>query len=174
MSALLATCHRRARSHHQPPVRLGSDCPAPAARAIRSGEARHDDRRRRGSVSRALRHAQGRDPPSAAATPSTSTTIGWRFVNKLIESTASAWTPCPRPPETWHDDFGIEREAQDRMALASQEKGQRLRLLPAIWRARSCPSPSPECGRSHRREARDEHPAPPPSRHWPSSGRGTP
>jgi acetyl-CoA acetyltransferase family protein len=49
------------------------------------------------------------------------TTIGWRFVNKLMKAQYGV-DSMPETAENVADDFGIEREAQDRMALASQEK----------------------------------------------------
>ena len=47
------------------------------------------------------------------------TTIGWRFVNKLMKAQYGV-DSMPETAENVATDFGIEREAQDRMALASQ------------------------------------------------------
>jgi acetyl-CoA C-acetyltransferase len=49
------------------------------------------------------------------------TTIGWRFVNKLMKSQYGV-DSMPETAENVARDFGIEREAQDRMALSSQRK----------------------------------------------------
>ena len=49
------------------------------------------------------------------------TTIGWRFVNKLMKEQYGT-DSMPETAENVAADFGIEREAQDRMALASQLK----------------------------------------------------
>ena len=49
------------------------------------------------------------------------TTIGWRFVNKLMKAQYGV-DSMPETAENVADDFKIEREAQDRMALASQQK----------------------------------------------------
>src|SRR5690606_17508446 len=49
------------------------------------------------------------------------TTIGWRFVNKLMKEQFGI-DSMPETAENVAQDFGIEREAQDRMALASQTK----------------------------------------------------
>jgi acetyl-CoA acetyltransferase len=49
------------------------------------------------------------------------TTIGWRFVNPAMKA-ASASIRCPKPPRNVASDFGIAREDQDKMALASQRK----------------------------------------------------
>ncbi|MCU0925515.1 MAG: acetyl-CoA C-acyltransferase [Hydrogenophaga sp.] len=49
------------------------------------------------------------------------TTIGWRFVNKLMKAQYGV-DSMPETAENVATDFKIEREAQDRMALASQMK----------------------------------------------------
>ena len=49
------------------------------------------------------------------------TTIGWRFVNKLMKERYGV-DSMPETAENVATDFRIEREAQDRMALASQQK----------------------------------------------------
>jgi len=49
------------------------------------------------------------------------TTIGWRFVNKLMKERHGV-DSMPETAENVATDFKIEREAQDRMALASQLK----------------------------------------------------
>ena len=49
------------------------------------------------------------------------TTIGWRFVNKLMKEKYGV-DSMPETAENVATDYKIEREAQDRMALASQLK----------------------------------------------------
>jgi acetyl-CoA acetyltransferase family protein len=49
------------------------------------------------------------------------TTIGWRFINKLMKEQYGV-DAMPETAENVATDFKIEREAQDRMALASQTK----------------------------------------------------
>ncbi|MFA7681139.1 MAG: acetyl-CoA C-acyltransferase, partial [Pigmentiphaga sp.] len=49
------------------------------------------------------------------------TTIGWRFVNKLMKAQYGV-DSMPDTAENVAQDFNIEREAQDKMALASQLK----------------------------------------------------
>jgi len=49
------------------------------------------------------------------------TTIGWRFVNKLMKEQYGV-DSMPETAENVATDYRIEREAQDRMALASQLK----------------------------------------------------
>jgi acetyl-CoA acetyltransferase family protein len=49
------------------------------------------------------------------------TTIGWRFVNKLMKAQYGV-DSMPETAENVATEFGIQREAQDRMAFASQMK----------------------------------------------------
>ena len=49
------------------------------------------------------------------------TTIGWRFVNKLMKAQYGV-DSMPETAENVATDYKIEREAQDRMALASQQR----------------------------------------------------
>jgi acetyl-CoA C-acetyltransferase len=49
------------------------------------------------------------------------TTIGWRFVNRLMKERFGV-DSMPETAENVATQFGIERAAQDRMALASQQK----------------------------------------------------
>jgi acetyl-CoA acyltransferase len=49
------------------------------------------------------------------------TTIGWRFVNKLMKEQYGV-DSMPETAENVATDYKIERAAQDRMALASQQK----------------------------------------------------
>jgi acetyl-CoA C-acetyltransferase/acetyl-CoA acyltransferase len=49
------------------------------------------------------------------------TTIGWRFVNPLMDK-AYGTHSMPQTGQNVADDYGISREAQDVMALASQAK----------------------------------------------------
>ena len=99
----------------------GLDAVGTAARAIKCGRSRADDCRRRGEHEpRALCDAQGRErlqPRNAVY----DTTIGWRFVNKLMKEMYGV-DSMPETAENVATDFKIEREAQDRMALASQLK----------------------------------------------------
>jgi acetyl-CoA C-acetyltransferase len=49
------------------------------------------------------------------------TTIGWRFINPLMQALHGV-DSMPETAENVASEFNIEREAQDRMALASQHK----------------------------------------------------
>src|SRR5690606_15726892 len=52
------------------------------------------------------------------------TTIGWRFVNKLMKAQYGV-DSMPETAENVADDFNISRADQDKFALASQEKTAR-------------------------------------------------
>jgi len=99
----------------------GLDAVGTAARAIRAGEA--------GLMIAGGVESMSRAPfvmPKAEAAFSRSnavydTTIGWRFINKLMKEKYGV-DSMPETAENVATDHGIEREAQDRMALASQMK----------------------------------------------------
>jgi acetyl-CoA acetyltransferase family protein len=55
------------------------------------------------------------------------TTIGWRFINKLMREQYGV-DSMPETAENVATDYKIEREAQDRMALASQQKAVAAQL----------------------------------------------
>ena len=60
------------------------------------------------------------------------TTIGWRFVNPRMKALYGVES-MPETAENVATDFGIEREAQDRMALRSQRNA--LQAQQAGWLA---------------------------------------
>ena len=99
----------------------GMDALGTAARAIRAGEAGLMIAGGVESMSRApfvmpkAEAAFGRNPQIF------DTTIGWRFVNPLMKSQYGV-DAMPETAENVATDYKIEREAQDRMALASQMK----------------------------------------------------
>ena len=99
----------------------GMDALGTAARAIRAGEAGLMIAGGVESMSRApfvmpkAEAAFGRNPQIY------DTTIGWRFVNPLMKSMYGL-DAMPETAENVATDFKIERDAQDRMALASQMK----------------------------------------------------
>ena len=99
----------------------GMDAVGTAARAIKSGEAQLMIAGGVESMSRApfvMPKAQSAFSRSNAVYD---TTIGWRFVNKLMKQQYGV-DSMPETAENVATDFNIEREAQDRMALASQLK----------------------------------------------------
>ena len=92
-----------------------------AARAIRSGEAELMIAGGVESMSRAPFVMPKAETAFSRANAVYDTTIGWRFVNKLMKEQYGV-DSMPETAENVAVDFGIEREAQDRMALASQQR----------------------------------------------------
>lgn len=99
----------------------GLDAIGTAARAIRSGEAGLMLAGGTESMSRAPFVMPKATTAFSRANAVYDTTIGWRFINKLMKEQFGV-DSMPETAENVADDFGIEREAQDRMALASQVK----------------------------------------------------
>jgi len=99
----------------------GLDAVGTAARAIRSGEARLMIAGGVESMSRAPFVMPKAETAFSRSNAVYDTTIGWRFVNKLMKAQYGI-DSMPETAENVADDFKIEREAQDRMALASQQK----------------------------------------------------
>ena len=99
----------------------GMDAVGTAARAIKSGEAGLMIAGGVESMSRAPFVMPKAESAFARANAVYDTTIGWRFVNKLMKQMYGV-DSMPETAENVATDFKIEREAQDRMALASQLK----------------------------------------------------
>ena len=99
----------------------GMDAVAIAARAIKSGEAQLMIAGGVESMSRAPFVMPKAESAFSRANAVYDTTIGWRFVNKLMKEKYGV-DSMPETAENVATDFKIEREAQDRMALASQQK----------------------------------------------------
>ena len=99
----------------------GMDAVGTAARAIRSGEAGLMIAGGVESMSRAPFVMPKADTAFSRANAVYDTTIGWRFVNPAMKA-AHGVDSMPETAENVAADFRIEREAQDRMALASQLK----------------------------------------------------
>jgi 3-oxoadipyl-CoA thiolase len=99
----------------------GMDAVGTAARAIRSGEAQLMIAGGVESMSRAPFVMPKADTAFSRANAVYDTTIGWRFVNKLMKAQYGT-DSMPETAENVAAEFGIQREAQDRMALASQLK----------------------------------------------------
>ncbi len=102
----------------------GMEAVGQAARAIRSGEA--------GLVIAGGVESMSRAPlvmPKAETAFSRNaeiydTTIGWRFVNRLMQETYGT-DSMPETAENVAEQFGIEREDQDAYALRSQQRAER-------------------------------------------------
>ena len=99
----------------------GLDALGTAARAIKSGEAQLMIAGGVESMSRAPFVMPKAETAFSRANAVYDTTIGWRFVNKLMKAMHGV-DSMPETAENVATDFKIEREAQDRMALASQLK----------------------------------------------------
>ena len=99
----------------------GLDAVGTAARAIRAGEAQLMIAGGVESMSRAPFVMPKAESAFSRSNAVHDTTIGWRFVNPLMKKLHGV-DSMPETAENVAQDFGIEREAQDRMALASQLK----------------------------------------------------
>ena len=99
----------------------GMDAVGTAARAIKSGEAALMIAGGVESMSRAPFVMPKAESAFSRANAVYDTTIGWRFVNRLMKQQYGV-DSMPETAENVAAEFGIEREAQDRMALASQQK----------------------------------------------------
>ncbi len=99
----------------------GLDALGTAARAIKSGEAELMIAGGVESMSRAPFVMPKAESAFSRMNAVYDTTIGWRFVNKLMKERYGV-DSMPETAENVATDFGIEREAQDRIALASQRK----------------------------------------------------
>ena len=99
----------------------GLDAVGTAARAIKTGETRLMIAGGVESMSRAPFVMPKADAAFSRANAVYDTTIGWRFVNKLMKAQYGV-DAMPETAENVAEDHKIEREAQDRMALASQLK----------------------------------------------------
>jgi len=99
----------------------GLDAVGSAARAIKAGEAQLMLAGGVESMSRAPFVMPKAESAFSRSNAVYDTTIGWRFVNKLMKAQHGV-DSMPETAENVATEFGIEREAQDRMALASQRK----------------------------------------------------
>jgi 3-oxoadipyl-CoA thiolase len=99
----------------------GMDAVGTAARAIKCGEAEMMIAGGVESMTRAPFVMPKAETAFARTNIVYDTTIGWRFVNRLMKEKHGV-DSMPETAENVAADYGIEREAQDRMALASQQK----------------------------------------------------
>jgi len=100
------------------------DAVGTAARAILSGEAQLMIAGGVESMSRAPFVMPKAESAFSRSNAVYDTTIGWRFVNKLMKAQYGV-DSMPETAENVATDFHIEREAQDRMALRSQQNAIR-------------------------------------------------
>ena len=99
----------------------GMDAVGTAARAIRLGEANLMIAGGVESMSRAPFVMGKADTAFSRSASIYDTTIGWRFVNKLMKEKYGV-DAMPETAENVADQFGVSREDQDKFALASQNK----------------------------------------------------
>ena len=99
----------------------GLDAVGTAARAIRAGEAGLMIAGGVESMSRAPFVMPKAESAFSRSNAVYDTTIGWRFINKLMKERYGV-DSMPETAENVAVDHKIEREAQDRMALASQQR----------------------------------------------------
>ena len=99
----------------------GLDAIGTAARAIKAGEARLMLAGGVESMSRAPFVMPKAESAFSRANAVYDTTIGWRFVNQLMQAQYGV-DSMPETAENVATDYHIERAAQDRMALSSQLK----------------------------------------------------
>ena len=99
----------------------GLDAVGSAARAIRTGEAEVVIAGGVESMSRAPLVMPKADSAFSRRAEIYDTTIGWRFVNRAMHKHFGT-DSMPETAENVAADFGIDRQAQDRFALASQTR----------------------------------------------------
>ncbi|MGF6527736.1 3-oxoadipyl-CoA thiolase [Variovorax sp. PvP013] len=99
----------------------GLDALGTASRAIKAGEAGLMIAGGVESMSRAPFVMPKAESAFSRANAVYDTTIGWRFVNKKMKELYGV-DSMPETAENVATDYKIEREAQDRMALASQQR----------------------------------------------------
>ena len=134
----------------------GMDAVGTAARAIRAGEAQLLIAGGVESMSRAPFVMPKAESAFSRANAIYDTTIGWRFVNPKMKAQYGV-DAMPETAENVAVDFGIEREAQDRMALASQTKALAAQRS-GFFDAEICPVTIPQKKGEAVVVCQDEHP----------------
>jgi acetyl-CoA C-acetyltransferase len=132
------------------------DAVGSAARAIRAGEAELMIAGGVESMSRAPFVMPKAESAFSRSNAVYDTTIGWRFVNKLMKERYGV-DSMPETAENVASDFKIEREAQDRMAMASQMKAVAAQQA-GFFDAEICPVSIPQKKGEALLVNRDEHP----------------
>jgi len=134
----------------------GLDAVGSAARAIRAGEAQLMIAGGVESMSRAPFVMPKAESAFSRANAVYDTTIGWRFVNPLMKAKYGV-DSMPETAENVAADFGISREDQDRMALASQMKAVEAQRS-GFFAAEIVPVTIPQKKGDPVVVAKDEHP----------------
>jgi acetyl-CoA C-acetyltransferase len=133
----------------------GLDAIGTAARAIKSGEADLMIAGGVESMSRAPFVMPKAETPFSRDNIVYDTTIGWRFVNKMMKLQFGV-DSMPETAENVAREFNIGREAQDRMAFASQAKALRAQQS-GIFDAEIAPVTVVQKKGSSQVVSRDEH-----------------
>ena len=134
----------------------GMDAIGTAARAIKAGEAGMMIAGGVESMSRAPFVMPKAESAFSRSNAIYDTTIGWRFINARMKA-AYGVDSMPETAENVATDFKIEREAQDRMALASQKKAVAAQQR-GYFDAEICPVTIPQKKGDAIIVSKDEHP----------------
>ncbi len=134
----------------------GMDAIGTAARAIKAGEATLMIAGGVESMSRSPFVMPKAESAFSRNNAVYDTTIGWRFINKLMKEKYGV-DSMPETAENVATDFKIEREAQDRMALASQMKAVAAQQA-GYFDAEICPVTIPQKKGDAVVVSQDEHP----------------
>ncbi|MDO8373133.1 MAG: 3-oxoadipyl-CoA thiolase [Polaromonas sp.] len=134
----------------------GLDALGTAARAIKSGEADLMIAGGVESMSRAPFVMPKAEAAFSRANSVQDTTIGWRFVNRLMKERYGV-DSMPETAENVAADFRIEREAQDFMALRSQQRALAAQSS-GFFDAEIVPVTIPQKKGESILVSRDEHP----------------
>ena len=134
----------------------GLDALGTVARAIRAGDLQLGIAGGVESMSRAPFVMPKADSAFSRNNAVYDTTIGWRFVNRLMQERYGV-DSMPETAENVAVDYRIEREAQDRMALASQLKAVAAQNS-GFFDAEICPVTIPQKKGDALVVSRDEHP----------------
>lgn len=134
----------------------GMDAIGTAARAIKSGEAHLMIAGGVESMSRAPFVMPKATSAFARENAVYDTTIGWRFINKLMKEMYGV-DSMPETAENVAVDFKIEREAQDKMALRSQLNAVKAQQS-GFFDAEICPVTIPQKKGDAIVVSKDEHP----------------
>ena len=134
----------------------GLDAVGTAARAIRAGEAGLMIAGGVESMSRAPFVMPKMHTAFGRTNAVYDTTIGWRFVNRLMKEKYGV-DAMPETAENVAAEYRIEREAQDRMALASQRKAVAAQQA-GFFDAEITPVTVPQKKGEAVMVTRDEHP----------------
>ncbi|MBL0420790.1 3-oxoadipyl-CoA thiolase [Ramlibacter sp. AW1] len=134
----------------------GLDALGTAARAIRSGDASMMIAGGVESMSRAPFVVPKAETAFSRQNAIHDTTIGWRFVNRLMKQMYGV-DSMPETAENVATDYAITRESQDRMALASQRKAVAAQQA-GFFDAEIVPVSVPQNKGEPVPVSRDEHP----------------